>query len=45
MRPGGYGTSIAKNLVDEVIYGEKGNDVMLIKYLDIAPAENERDPA
>lgn len=36
MRPGGYGMDIAGKLVDEVIYGEKGNDVLLIKYLDIA---------
>jgi hypothetical protein len=25
---------MAKKLVDEVIYGERGNDVVLIKYLD-----------
>jgi len=39
MRPGGYGMSIAKQMLDEVIYGEKGNDVLLIKYLDMTPAE------
>ena len=33
-RPGGYGVLLAKELVDEVIYDEKGNDVLLIKYLD-----------
>lgn len=33
MRPGGYGVMLAKNLVDELIYGEKGNDVLLVKYL------------
>jgi anti-sigma regulatory factor (Ser/Thr protein kinase)/ActR/RegA family two-component response regulator len=37
MRPGGYGVLMAKNLVDDLIYGEKGNEVLLIKYLD-APA-------
>jgi anti-sigma regulatory factor (Ser/Thr protein kinase)/CheY-like chemotaxis protein len=34
LRPGGFGMLMAKKLVDEVIYGEKGNDVVLIKYLD-----------
>jgi DNA-binding response OmpR family regulator len=33
LRPGGYGVMLAKKLVDEVIYGENGNDVLLIKYL------------
>jgi DNA-binding response OmpR family regulator len=33
MRPGGYGVMLAKNLVDEHIYGEKGNEVLLVKYL------------
>jgi anti-sigma regulatory factor (Ser/Thr protein kinase)/ActR/RegA family two-component response regulator len=34
LRPGGYGVLIAKELVDELIYDEKGNEVLLIKYLD-----------
>jgi len=34
MRPGGYGVLMAQQLVDELIYGEKGNEVLLIKYLD-----------
>lgn len=34
MRAGGYGVLVAKALVDELIYDEKGNDVLLIKYLD-----------
>lgn len=38
IRPGGFGVCIARQLVDEVIYGEKGNEVMLIKYLDLEPA-------
>lgn len=33
MRPGGYGVLLARNLVDELIYGEKGNEVLLVKYL------------
>jgi DNA-binding NarL/FixJ family response regulator len=36
LRPGGYGVLLAKELVDELIYDEKGNDVLLIKYLDKA---------
>jgi len=36
MRPGGYGVLVARELVDELIYDEKGNDVLLIKYLDQA---------
>jgi anti-sigma regulatory factor (Ser/Thr protein kinase)/CheY-like chemotaxis protein len=32
-RAGGYGVLLAKSLVDELIYNEKGNEVMLIKYL------------
>jgi DNA-binding NarL/FixJ family response regulator len=34
LRPGGYGVLLAKNLVDELIYAEKGNEVLLIKYTD-----------
>ncbi len=32
-RAGGYGVLLAKSLVDDLIYNEKGNEVMLIKYL------------
>jgi hypothetical protein len=28
------GILLAKKLVDELIYGEKGNEVVLVKYLD-----------
>lgn len=34
IRPGGLGLMISRSLVDEVIYNEKRNEVMLIKYLD-----------
>ena len=34
MRVGGFGMLIAKELVDEVIYNQKGNEVILVKYLD-----------
>ena len=33
MRAGGYGVLVAKSLVDELIFDEKGNNVLLIKYL------------
>ncbi len=33
IRAGGFGVLVAKNLVDEVVYNEKGNQVLLIKYL------------
>jgi len=33
LRPGGYGVLMARHLVDELIYGEKGNEVLLVKYL------------
>jgi anti-sigma regulatory factor (Ser/Thr protein kinase)/ActR/RegA family two-component response regulator len=33
LRPGGYGVMLAKKLVDELIYSEKGNEVLLVKYL------------
>ncbi len=31
--PGGYGILLARHMVDELIYGERGNDVLLVKYL------------
>ncbi|HEX8096940.1 MAG TPA: response regulator [Pyrinomonadaceae bacterium] len=34
MRPGGFGILIARNMVDEMIYNERHNEVVLIKYLD-----------
>ena len=34
LRPGGFGIMLARQLVDELIYDEHGNDVILIKYLD-----------
>ena len=38
MRPGGFGILIARNMVDEMIYNERHNEVLLIKYLDDEPA-------
>ena len=33
LRPGGYGVLLPKHLVDELMYSEKGNEVLLVKYL------------
>jgi len=38
MRPGGYGLLVAGGTVDELIYSEIGNEVLLIKYLISASA-------
>jgi anti-sigma regulatory factor (Ser/Thr protein kinase) len=38
LRPGGYGLLLAAGTVDELIYGEVGNEVLLIKYVDAASA-------
>ncbi|HTS68933.1 MAG TPA: ATP-binding protein [Terriglobia bacterium] len=37
MRPGGFGILVAQHLVDDLIYDEDGNEVMLVKYLDAPP--------
>jgi anti-sigma regulatory factor (Ser/Thr protein kinase) len=34
LRAGGFGVLVTQSLVDELIYGEKGNEVLLVKYLD-----------
>ena len=34
LRPGGLGIVMAQGLVDQVVYGENGNEVLLIKYLE-----------
>jgi anti-sigma regulatory factor (Ser/Thr protein kinase)/ActR/RegA family two-component response regulator len=39
MRAGGYGLLLAAGTVDELIYNELGNEVILIKYLD-SPAQS-----
>lgn len=33
IRPGGFGLLLTRNIADELIYSEKGNEVMLVKYL------------
>jgi anti-sigma regulatory factor (Ser/Thr protein kinase) len=34
MRPGGFGILLVKQIADELIYSEQGNEVVLVKYLD-----------
>jgi anti-sigma regulatory factor (Ser/Thr protein kinase)/ActR/RegA family two-component response regulator len=38
IRAGGYGLLLASGTVDELIYSEVGNEVLLIKYVDSEPA-------
>lgn len=33
LAPGGFGIMLSKHLVDELMYNEKGNEVLLVKYL------------
>jgi CheY-like chemotaxis protein len=40
IRPGGFGILIARDLVDEMIYNEKHNEVILIKYLNGAQPQS-----
>ena len=41
IRPGGYGLLLAAGTVDELIYSEIGNEVLLIKYVDSTSAVNK----
>ena len=34
LRPGGFGLLLAKSSIDELVYNEKGNEVLLVKYID-----------
>lgn len=36
LRPGGFGILLVRNLVDELVYNERGNEVILVKYTDKA---------
>ena len=41
IRPGGYGLLLAAGTVDELIFSEIGNEVLLIKYVDPTSAVNK----
>lgn len=34
LRPGGFGLLIARHIADELVFNERGNEVLLIKYLE-----------
>lgn len=34
MRPGGFGIMLVKQIADDLLYSEAGNEVVMIKYLD-----------
>lgn len=34
MRPGGFGILLVKKIADELLYNERGNEVILVKYLE-----------
>ena len=36
MRPGGFGMLIVRQIVDELVYNERGNEVLLIKHRNLA---------
>jgi len=38
LRPGGFGVLLAQQLVDELIYSQDGNEVLLVKYLNTQPS-------
>jgi anti-sigma regulatory factor (Ser/Thr protein kinase)/CheY-like chemotaxis protein len=39
LRPGGFGILMSKNLLDELIYNRDGNEVLLVKYLNVRDAD------
>jgi anti-sigma regulatory factor (Ser/Thr protein kinase)/ActR/RegA family two-component response regulator len=44
MRPGGFGVLLTQRLIDELVYNEQGNEVTLIKYLDLEPRSQHLVP-
>jgi hypothetical protein len=34
LRPGGFGVLMATQSIDELLYNEQGNEVVLVKYID-----------
>src|SRR5271169_4118607 len=45
MRPGGFGVLLAQRLVDQLVYSEQGNEVVLIKYIDLEPRSSVEEQA
>ena len=44
LRPGGYGLLMTRALVDELIFNEKQNEVVFVKYLEERPSSSEAQP-
>jgi DNA-binding NarL/FixJ family response regulator len=38
-RPGGFGILMTRNMIDELVYNERGNAVLFVKYLDGRPSD------
>jgi anti-sigma regulatory factor (Ser/Thr protein kinase) len=47
MRPGGFGIMLVRQIADELIYNEAGNEVALVKYLggEDAKSQDGKEPA
>jgi len=43
LRPGGLGILLAQHLVDQVLYSQRGNEVLLLKYLEPQRMTNLQD--
>jgi anti-sigma regulatory factor (Ser/Thr protein kinase) len=41
MRPGGFGVLLTQRLVDELVYSERGNEVTLVKYIELEPRPSQ----
>ncbi|HEY6330816.1 MAG TPA: response regulator [Blastocatellia bacterium] len=39
LRPGGYGILLASQMIDELVYNEKRNELLFVKYLDEVPQQ------
>ncbi|MGE5734601.1 MAG: ATP-binding protein [Acidobacteriota bacterium] len=42
LRPGGFGLLLSRSLVDELIHSEKGNEVILVKYLNAVRPDSSK---
>jgi anti-sigma regulatory factor (Ser/Thr protein kinase) len=42
LRPGGFGLMLIRAIADELIYNERRNEVLFVKYLDPSHVEDRR---
>jgi len=42
LRPGGFGLLLSRSLVDELLHSEKGNEVILVKYLNAVSPDTSK---